>query len=246
MKASQFIANALGEIGVVGLGQTPSGEAKTLALTILQRLVNSKGAERLALYELLRTVKALTLGTRDYTIGTGGSINIVRPLWIDRATFIQDSTATDPYEIPIGVYSEQDWQSVRQKTLDAAILYGVYFDHGLTSVASPVGTISTYPTISIANTQVVLYTPKAVVAFVDADVTDYAFPPGYEEAYHFELSYQLQRPFGKPADAELKTQRDDAWTRVYRTNVRPRIVGPDAGVPVGRRGVWNVKTMDYR
>lgn len=241
MKASEFIANALFEIGVVGAGQTPAPEIQAAGLTVLQRLVDAKGAERLTIFEVLRTVRALSSGTRDYTIGTGGSINIVRPTWIDHAAVILDSTLTDPQERPIAVFTDQQWQHIALKTLDAATIDGIFYDHGLTSYLSQVGTISTYPTINVANVQLVLYTPKAVAAFVDLD-TQYAVPPGYQDAYHYELSYRLQRPLGRPLDADLKAERDVAWGRVKRANIQIPEMTHDAAVLFGAQRVSNIYT----
>lgn len=208
------------EIGVLAADETASGADRDLAIKTLQRLVDATGAERLTIFQLLRTTQTLTNGTRDYTIGGGGTINIIRPVWIERAGFILDSSATDPLEIPIEVLTDQRWAEVRLKTFDSGTVQAIYYDPGFTPTSNNRGTISTYPTVNASNRQIVLYTPVAVIGFVNP-TTEYVYPPGYEAAYHFSLSYELQRPFGASLDPELKTQRDEAWSRVKRTNYRP-------------------------
>lgn len=243
MTGRSIVTDALQEIGVVGFGQTPAPELLTRGLAWLQRFVDAQGADRLAMFTILRTVKALTSGTRDYTIGTGGAINIARPTWIDHAAIILNNAATDVQEIPIRVFTDDEWTSLSMKTLDAGSVQGIYFDHGavLTS-GSILATISTYPTINTTAASLVIYTPVAPVGFVDAD-TDYGFPPGYQDAYHYEIAYRLQRPMGRPLDPELKEQRDEAWRLVGTTNVRMTELVPDcAGLFGPRSGLSNIYT----
>jgi hypothetical protein len=233
MTGRTIITNALQEIGVLAQGETATADDANAALTILQRLVDSLGVERQAIFQILRTVKNLTSGTRDYTIGSGGDIAIVRPAYIDHASVILDSTATYPLEFPIDVYSDQQWNNLSLKTFQGAVLDGIYFDRAMSSTGR--GTISTYPTINTANAQLVLYTPKAIIGFVDL-TTDYVFPPGYADAFHYELSYRLQRPFGKPLDPNIKREKGEAWARVKRANLSlgelvldPMFAGPCDG-----------------
>lgn len=220
MTGRAIIERALQEIGVQAAGETVSAADEDLALKTLQRLINATGAERLLIFQVLRTAQTLTSGTRDYTIGSGGTINIVRPVWVERAGFILDSTASDPLEIPIDVLSEQRWAEIRLKTFDSGTVQAIYYDPGFTPTATNRGTISTYPTVNQSNTQIVLYTPVAVIGFVNP-TTEYVYPPGYEAAYHFRLAYELQRPFGAPSDPELKAQMVEAEARVKRSNYRP-------------------------
>ena len=228
----QLITRGLAEIGYLAAGEVPLASEQQDAQAIVKRMVDARGAERLLIHRLLRTATTLTSGTRDYSIGTGGAINIVRPTWLERAAYIQDSSVTDPIEIPIEVFTDQRWASVRLKTFDAGDLQGVYYDTRFDS--NNRGLLSTYPTINASNRQLVTYTPEAVTGF-DSLSTTYTFPAGYEDLFHYELSYRLQRPFGRPSDPDLKAQREEAWRRVMTTNVRPAELFCDRAL-TGRRG----------
>ncbi len=242
MTGRDLIVEALSEIGVQAAGETVSAADEDLALKTLQRILDAGGAERLMIFQLLRTAQTLTSGTRDYTIGSGGTINIVRPVWIERAGFVFDSTATDPLEIPIEILTEQRWADIRLKTFDSGVVQAIYYDPGFSPTSNNRGTISTYPTINKSNTQVVLYSPVAVVGFVNP-TTEYVFPPGYRAAFHFSLAYELQRPFGVPPDPDLKGQRDEAIARVKRTNYRPAELSIDrALLPSGQ--TWSKSTFE--
>lgn len=234
MTGTKRVTDALVEIGVLGLGQTAAGSMATLGLEHLQRLVDSWAAKRLLQGVLLRTAKTLTLGTRDYTMGSGGAINIVRPTKVERAGFIYDSTATDPTEIPIAVFSDQEWAEIRLKTLDAATVDGVYFDRAFSSTER--GTVSTYPTIDRANTQIVLYTPLALVGY-SALSDDLEFAPGMDDALHYSLAKRLCRPLGKQLTADQVSDMDDAMVVVKTVNNMPvELRIPDNVPGMQRRG----------
>lgn len=202
---------------MLGAGQTASSEDAQLALTISKRMFNRWAIERLTILALLRTTKVLTSGTRDYTIGTSGSINIVRPNRIDHATIILDNTATDPLEQEIRVYTDAEWTVLGLKTLDAASIEGIFFDHAF-NTSTQLGTISTFPTINISTATLVLYTPQATVGY-SALTDDLVFAPGYEEAAHYGLARRLCGPFGRPV-GDLQFQAEDALSVVKLANVQ--------------------------
>lgn len=228
MTGTARITAALGEIGVLGAGITASGPLAVLGLEHLQRLVDSWAAQRLLQLVLLRTPKTLTLGTRDYTIGSGGSINIVRPVTVARAGFILDTTATDPIEWPIRVFSDQEWAEIALKTLDRSTVDGIYFDRAFSSTER--GTVSTYPTIDHANSQIVLYTPLAVVGYT-ALSDDLEFPPGYDDLLHYELANRLCNPLGKALTADQRDFLASARTVVKTANAIPVELRLDRSVP---------------
>jgi len=228
----ELILRALIEVGYAAPGEVISAADEQTAHLIAKRMMNSMGAERLSIFEILRTATTLTSGTRDYSVGPGGTINLARPLWIDAAGCVLDSTATTPIEIEIAVLTDADWQGISQKTLSAFPLQGVFYDRRFD--ANNRGLLSTYPTINAANAQLVIYTPNPATGF-DALPTQYVFPPGYDELFHYELAYQCFGPFGVSAEirGEVKEKRREARDRVFKTNVRvaelqmPARVGPE-------------------
>lgn len=229
---AQITQRALQAAGILASGETADAVMAQDALAILQRMINAWGIDRGVIAEILRTVKGLTSGTRDYTIGPGGSINIAYPDWIDSAGLILDSTVTDPYEHPLHVYNDQEWQAVRLKTLDARIVTGIYFDHAFSSTGR--GTISTYPTINIANVQIVLYTPLAMTGFLNL-ATNYLLRPGYEDALHYNLAKRICVDFEHAISGDLRQLADDSLALIKRANTRP-VALDVSGVPSARGG----------
>jgi hypothetical protein len=240
MTGSELASRVLGEIGVLGAGQTPSAEDATVVLQAAGRLFGVWATERLTVINQLRTTKALTSGTRDYTIGTSGDINIARPIGIDHATVILDNTATDPLELPIRVFTEDQWAGIGQKTLDSASIEGIFYDAAFSSAAR--GTISTFPTINISTATLVLYTPKATVGWT-ALTDDLVFPPGYEEAIHYGVSVRCCRPFGRQVTRDLQTQAETAESAIKTVNVR---MSDLAVVTPWTTGVYDINTDTSR
>lgn len=243
MTGTQRISAALVEIGKLGAGQTASGPLIALGLEHLQRIFDSWGADHLVPHALLRTIEPLVSGTRDYTIGSGGTIDIVRPVRIERAGFVYDSTATDPLERPIAVLTDQEWAAIRQKTLDGSVLKGIFYDKAFSS--AELGTISTYPTIDTANTQLVLYTRPAVVGYA-ALSDDLEFPPAYDDAIHYELSRRICRPLGRPMTADLLEDARRTFAAMTLANYQPAEVTLDPLVPGHHAGRADVRTGEPR
>lgn len=240
MTGTERVSRALIEIGVLGAGQTAAGSLADLALQHLQRMFDRWAAQRLMIPAFLRTVVPLTSGTRDYTIGSGGDINIVRPESIFRATVILDDTQTDDTERPITVFTDGQWATIPQKTLDAASIEGIYYDHEFSSTER--ATISTYPTIDHDNASLVLYTPKARTGY-SVITDDLEFPPAWDDAIHYELARRLCRPLGRPLTGDLVQDADDALRVVGAANVRLEDRETDTGFEGG--GVYNIETDSH-
>ena len=94
--ALDVITGALQDLGQVQAGEALNADDAVDAFSTLNDLADALSAERLWLYTIGRTAHTLASGTASYTIGSGGVINIDRPIWIDRAGLILDTTASIP------------------------------------------------------------------------------------------------------------------------------------------------------
>ena len=199
-------------------------------------MIDAWGLEPGTMLSILRTATTLTNGTRDYTIGLGGAINIVRPAWLDAAGFIQDSTATDPIEAKIAVFTEKEWQGIVLKTVDSGWPTGVYYDRAFS--ANQRGTISTYPTINISNAQLVTYTPLAITKFGNL-ADNVLLAPGYEDAFHYNLAERIAPEFGIPAPDGYTQKASQSLAKIKTANRRPALLRPDPGLPGQSGAFWS-------
>lgn len=231
--ANDFIKRALQLIGVVDPTETPSAEDAELGLDVLNQWIDGLGTERQSIYYVARTVKTLASSTATYTIGTGGSINIARPLWIQNAGLIINTSDPVPVEIPIRVLTDDEWAQVAQKSLTSNLLLGIYYDHNW---SAGLGLISVWPIPNVGTTQLVLYTPTALTEFANLS-TDYTFPPGYRTAILWNLANELAPfyPSAKP-DPRIAQKAADKLAWLKRSNFRPSEVYIDSSVTAGRRG----------
>lgn len=243
MRADQLIPRAMKTIGALAAGEAASGEETDDALTILNAMVDGWGAQRLTIHIVTRTAYNLTANTQTYTIGTGGTFNQARPVWIPLAGVIPDSTkpATELLELPIELLDVQEWWQIPIKGTKATYPLKAYYDR---EWSAGLGNISVWPIPNVANVQLVLYTPRALVKFADL-TTDYTFPPGYEEALKYQLAKRLAPEFGRPWSAELEDLARETFAVIKRANEVLYEAHLDAALISTRRG-YNWRSDTYR
>jgi hypothetical protein len=94
--ANDFATRALQSIGVAGAIDTISSEDAALALNVLNEWIDQLGIQRNTIYTVKRQTHTLASGTSSYTIGSGGTINVARPIWIENVGLILDTGSSPP------------------------------------------------------------------------------------------------------------------------------------------------------
>ncbi len=227
---------ALRLLGVVEASETPPAADLEFCFTRLNDWIDSLGTERLIIYALARTEKALTSGTQSYTIGSGGDIAIVRPLWIDAASILLDDTVSPEEETPIQVLSDQEWQRLGSKDLTSTGVTAIYYDHGFD--ANQRGTIYVWPIPTVETISLILYTPTALTQFA-TQATSYVFPPAYRRAILHNLVIEIAPAFNREVPPTILRSARESLDQIKRANYRPAEL---AGDPMtgGMRRPFNV------
>lgn len=215
MTGLALISGALTQLGVLAAGETLASDDAAEGLERLNDWIDSLGTERLTIYKLLRTEQVLAQGTASYTLGSGGAINIVRPVWLQDAGLILDNTAAVPEERPIKILTDDEWARLPNKT-QTGIVGSVYCNFDW---AAGLALVSVYPVPDSATTTLVLYTPVALTEFADL-VTDYTFPPGYRRFLRTNLALELAPEYGRPLDPALVQQALESKAQIKRANLR--------------------------
>jgi hypothetical protein len=96
--ATDLITRSLRLLGVLDPIDAASAEDLAIGKVALDDFVDGLGTQKASVFTVVRTVVPMVSGTATYTIGTGGTINIVRPTWIDAVSIRPDRTAADPIE----------------------------------------------------------------------------------------------------------------------------------------------------
>jgi hypothetical protein len=235
-----LLTDMLKTMGVVSSGEAPTSGELDDALTGVNRMLDASGVERLTCYTTTRTTKTLTSGTSAYTIGTGGSINVVRPVWLDAAGIILDTTASPTTEIPISVYTLQEYERLAQKGQSGSPARGIYYDKAWTA---GFGTINVYPVPAVSTTQLVLYVPTALTALALA--TTYTFPPGYESFLHWNGAMELLGLFNTTQDRKrlIEFRAKETRGNIKRANYQPKELRCDPALTQGYgSGSWDIES----
>lgn len=242
MTARDLITATLRSIRVLGVGDTLQAEDANDALNRLNDWLDSMALERLTMYYVLRTTKLLGDSIASYTIGTGGDINIPRPTHIEGAGLIQDTSADTPYERPLDIWTDQRWQGCHQKTLTSTYPTSIYYDFNWDAGLARLY-IWPIPT-DCALTQLVLYTPVALLEFATLD-TAYTFPPGYRRFIRTNFAAEIASEYGKTLTADQTMAARQSKAQIKRGNVRPVEARVDAAL-VSTQDYFDWRTGDWR
>lgn len=240
VSALDLITSSMRLAGILAAGETPDGQDANDALVVLNDYVDELRTQRLSVFITKRNVYALTSGTGTYAIGGGGAFDQQRPLWISYAGLIinNDADSEDQTEIPIEVYSVQQYADIQQKNLSSGLVQCIYYDHNWNE---GLGYIYVYPTPSVGNTSLVLYTPQAINEFTSL-TQQVTFPPGYRKMLRYNLACQLAPEFGRQVDPVIFDTAQKATASVKAANAtQPGLMRVDPGI-MGQPGTWNWMT----
>ena len=235
--ANALIARSLKLLGVVASGEAATADEATDAFDALNDLVNSWATERLTIYYTERISQTLTANTATYTIGSSGTINKARPIWIPYAGVVP---AGETHEIPVEVLNLTQWTRIAIKSQTSTFPTKIYYDHNF---ASSLATINVWPVPTTAPA-LIIYSPTALVVFADR-TTSYNFPPGYERALRYNLAVELAPEYGVPLDPVIAAIAAESKGNIKRANIEPAAARMDTAL-LGSGGVFNWRTGDSR
>lgn len=245
MKALDIISSAMRLIGSLAEGETLPSSSASDGLLVLNGMVDSWQIERLMLFTTQPVAKDIngipfTLnGQQSYTLGTGGTLNYPRPPRVDRYSIVVLNNPAQPLELPIDSLTDAEWQMIPVKNVSSALPTTVYNDLGF-----PFMTLSFWP---IPNTavQLILYIWVALSQFADL-VTDYTFPPGYNEALRYNLALRLiaEYPGNYPAQVmqTVPALATAAISKIKSFNTPLSYLYCDPALVTPDKQVWNYLT----
>jgi hypothetical protein len=189
--ASDLIRASLRLINVLDPGEGLSGLEGDDALQTLNNMLDSWSIEKLAVLSTTRRQLTLTPGTATYTIGSGGTFDVARPIRIDSAGLLINSASSDPEEIPLRVVrSSDEWSRQHFKASTSELPSMLYYQ-----MEYPLGKINLYRVPSSAAHALIIYAQDSLTA-VAALTTDLVLAPGYYNALKFNLAIDLAPEYG--------------------------------------------------
>lgn len=217
MQVLEIIRSSLNLIGAFAPGQTIPAYISSSAMAVFNTMLDGWAAQRLAIYVSERKVYSLVpnQGGPDnpYTLGPGGDFDQVRPMFIDRASIIDNSNSSQPLELAIQILSQQEWQAIPVKKVYSTLPQSVYLEP-----TYPLINVYIYTIPQVSYVDLVLYLPRAV-SQVTALTDDVLLPPGYQEAMIYNLALRIAPQMGRPIDAWLVSEARNKMAVVKSTNI---------------------------
>jgi hypothetical protein len=210
--ALDLIASSLRLVNVMASGETvPIGMANE-SLAVLNDMIDSWNTDRLAIYTTRIDDFPFVLGKQSYTLGTGGDFNIPRPAQIDAMSSILIYNPDNPVEVPITMYTVSDWQNqVPVKKVTGNFPLICYDDGGF-----PLRTLNFWPIPTIQPNNFRLYSWQALPAQSLAVAVN--LPPGYKEAFRYNLAIRLGAEFAAPIPASVAQIAVESLARLKTIN----------------------------
>jgi hypothetical protein len=219
MTASELIAGSLRLLGVPGI-VAPGAQT----LESLNHLLQSWSTERICVYAIRRDTHVLTGGTQTYTIGTGGVINVARPVKLESASIVLSGLRHD-----LDIIGSVEWNRIKEDNVSALLPKKIYDDY-----AHPLSTLylwpkpSGTPTLALQSWQQL----TAVAALGDT----LAFPPGYERALRYNLAIDLAPELNRVASQEVIAMAKESKMQIAQLNAVNAAEGPPIPVPPAPAG----------
>lgn len=231
------ITDALTRLGVIAAGETPSASDMELGFNALNVLQDDWATERLTVPYILRTTATLTASTTSFTVGSGGNINIVRPVYPTQINFVDTSQDPD-LEMPLHLLTDDEWAAIPQKALTSTLPTSAYYNP---TYASGFATLYPWPVPTSATLLWAFYSAVAVPEF-SATTATLSLPPGYRRFITTNLALEMAPMFTNvPQEimASVMQQAMQSKNNIKRANFRPSDLGFDAGALPNGGGYWS-------
>jgi hypothetical protein len=241
----QIVTRALLDIGATARGQTIPPDVALEGLDRLNGMIGGWANQTGTIPFIQRQTFTLTGGTKGspanpYTIGIGGDFNVERPLALTGAGLVLFPGLTTEVEIPRAVITDDMFEANQLKNMQNPLFSWVYYNQ---TYAGNLGTIVLWPVPQDTTTKIALYWRQQVAGFANLN-TQYTFPPGYAEAFEFNLAMKWAPGMGrKLADyQDVVKFAIDSLGWIKTTNTQIFDVPQDPAITHDQRAGYNINT----
>lgn len=239
--AQDMIQDALEMLGVYAPGETMTSADASRGLVRLNNMLDMWSNEALFCFAITEQSALLQVGVSLYTIGTGGTFNMTRPLRLIEgagAAYAQDSTGNNYL---IAVVPRDQWNLIgnRSSSQTSNFPNTLFYDPQF-----PLGQINVYPTPNAAYTM--FWDSYLQLSTFTALTTTVSLPPGYELAIKTNLAVQI-KPYWSAAqlDPDVRLQASESKAAIKRTNMRSMVSRYDDEIVARGRSSYNPYTDNY-
>lgn len=231
---SEVLTDAAQGLGFLGVGETLSAAFANRGLSTFNKMLDSWAGENLASYANLETTFPLVVGTSQYTIGSGGTVNATRPDNINQA-FITDS---NNLRYPLNVIPQDKWNGIGDLTITSQIPTTLFYNPQY-----PLGVINIFP-VPLLNYNVTINSILQQNTFSSLAQT-VSMPPGYLRAYTTNLSLEMisagfPNMLNTQGLARLYENASEAKANIKRKNQKEVIANYDGAIVAHGYASYNV------
>lgn len=197
---------------------------------VLNQLIDEWSNQKLMQPALVEITHTLTANDGQYTIGSGGDIDVTRPIKIESA--LVRVVSNNDYQIDI--IESRVWQTIYNKQLTSSYPRSLYY-----RASYPLGQINIYPLPAEAHT-LVMQVWSQISQITNMDTT-LSLPPGYEKALKYSLAVDLAPEYGKQITQGIQGTANEskAWIKTANYGqVQQQII--EAAWITGRIGRRNI------
>lgn len=237
MTAADLITAALQRLLVLERGGTPNADDVNIGLQRLNDMIESWQTERLTTYTQNRATWTLVSNQASYTVGSGGEIDIPRPLLPQDITVkVRDTSQTLPPELNLNNLTDDAWAAVPIKNLTS--VYPTAYYYSPTYGSSGLGTLTFWLVPTSSTLQGVIYY-RAPVSTLTLYDTIY-LPPGYLRALRDNLALELAPDYSVQPSPMLVQTAIEAKGNFKRANERLADMQCDAAVTNQSKPFYNI------
>lgn len=207
-------------LGILDSGGALSTQQLNDALAAMNGVLENWSAEELMIPGLLLQVFSLTAGTASYTIGTGLTFNVVRPLEIEAAVHKNMMNGV-AYDTPIKVINASEWASIDNRGQSNNLISYLFYDRALSNAKVYVSPVPLGGSIELTMW-------SALTQFADL-TTAITLPPGYVLPLTYALAMALAPQYLMPPTEALVKNAMDATARIRDLNASLMGRKPPAG-----------------
>ena len=211
----EIIQDALIEIGAQAPADSMPAEDAQYGLRALNRMIQKWNTDELMVYTINRQEFDIIPGKQLYTIGTGGDIDIPRPVKIQMASVLIQTNVANPVELSLRELTDEEWRATAVKNVSSAYPTQFWLTGNM-----PLNEMYLWPIPQNGYCKLVLYSWGKTANFASLN-DDVVFPNGYEEALVTNLGIALSNSYGVQVGPALAARAADAKSHIESINIEP-------------------------
>lgn len=224
MTFRDLLADALIEIGVLAIGETPTADDLSSGLRRFNRMIGNWSTQNLLIYAQTEETFPFVANKGTYLMGPGGDFDTSKPKKIDGVSVIVSGT-----ECPVDILTEDEWQLVQLKSTTSQRPCKVY-----PVATNPQYSLTFWPVPFDTSCSAKIYSLKPLSQITDVGV-DYVMPPGYDMALLYDFAVLLCGSYGRPVSPDLSAIAMKAVADIKRSNIKPKLLATDPALTRRRR-----------